>query len=104
ITSDPVFTNHVSVSIDHTPSLPQQEIVMTNATTETTAPEVATSQPRLTQLLDMSLDRMGMIKYDVRTLEARVDVAELRAEILQFALENAREEIMDLRTRVSALE
>ncbi|GJS63158.1 hypothetical protein Tco_0677722, partial [Tanacetum coccineum] len=41
IMSDPVFTNHVSVSIDHIPSPPQQDIVMTNATTKTTAPEVA---------------------------------------------------------------
>nr|GFD03589.1 hypothetical protein [Tanacetum cinerariifolium] len=52
----------------------------------------------------MSLDRMGMIEYDVRTLEARVDVAELRFEILQLALVDVGEEIMNLRTRVSALE
>ncbi|GKF90887.1 hypothetical protein Tco_0274588 [Tanacetum coccineum] len=56
------------------------------------------------QFQDMSLDIMGMIEYDMETLHARVDVAELRAEILQLGLANAREEIMELRTRVSALE
>nr|GEZ60000.1 hypothetical protein [Tanacetum cinerariifolium] len=45
---------------------------------------------------------MGMIEYYVRTLEARVDVTELRAEILQLALADARKKITDLRTRVRA--
>ncbi|GJX46995.1 ALP1-like protein [Tanacetum coccineum] len=120
------------------------DIVMTNATTKTTAPEVAaprirrrrlsssaaqthpvTGEPihrtiplilaRLArhddmieqlydQFQDMSLDRMGMIEYDMETLHSRVDVAELRVEILQLALADAREEIMELRTRVSTLE
>ncbi|GJV60536.1 putative reverse transcriptase domain-containing protein [Tanacetum coccineum] len=63
--------------------------------------ERARLQLRLTQLLDMSLDRMGMIEYDMETLQARVDVAELRAETLQLALADAREETMELRTSVS---
>ncbi|GJR48499.1 hypothetical protein Tco_1316602 [Tanacetum coccineum] len=86
IMADFVFANQVFDSTDRAPSLLQQDIVMTNATIETTTLEVAAPQ------------------YDVETLEVRVDVAELRVEILQLALVDAREEIMDLRTRVSALE
>ncbi|GJT08192.1 hypothetical protein Tco_0842654 [Tanacetum coccineum] len=120
IMADPVFINQVSDSIDHAPSSPQKDIVMTNAATKTIAPEVVAMQVRrrrlrlvrhddmidklFDQLEDMSLDRMEAIEYDVETLEARVDVADLRVEILQLALANAREEIMDFRTRDSALE
>ncbi|GJU60946.1 hypothetical protein Tco_1238712 [Tanacetum coccineum] len=140
------FNNQVSDSTNRAPFPPQQDIVMTNAATKTTAPEFAAPQLRrrrlksaarrwggcspmfrlgetvrvsrdmslekarlelrFTQLLfgDMSLNRMEAIKYDMETLEARVDVVELRAEILQLALADAREEIMNLRNRVSALE
>nr|GEW64232.1 integrase, catalytic region, zinc finger, CCHC-type, peptidase aspartic, catalytic [Tanacetum cinerariifolium] len=56
------------------------------------------------QFHNMSLDRMGMIECDMETLQARVGVAELRQGILQLALADAREEIMELRTRVSTLE
>ncbi|GKD07699.1 hypothetical protein Tco_1187384, partial [Tanacetum coccineum] len=80
IMSDFVFANQVFDSTDRAPSLLQQDIVMTNATIETTKLEVAAPQ------------------------EVRVDVAELRVEILQLALADAKEEIMDLSTRVSALE
>ncbi|GJQ97781.1 retrovirus-related pol polyprotein from transposon TNT 1-94 [Tanacetum coccineum] len=114
--------DRVSVPFGHAPSLPQQDIVMTNTAIETTAPKVAalrvqrrhlslfaaqthpvTGEPihrtiplilvklarhddmidqLCNQFQDMSLDRMGMIEYDMKTLQARVDVAELRAEIL----------------------
>nr|GEX52355.1 putative reverse transcriptase domain-containing protein [Tanacetum cinerariifolium] len=68
--------------------------------------EKARLELKFTQLLfrDMSLDRMEWIEYDVETLKARVDVVELRARVLQLALADARKEIMELRTRVSALE
>ncbi|GKA72918.1 putative reverse transcriptase domain-containing protein [Tanacetum coccineum] len=49
------------------------------------------------QFKDMSLNWMEAIEYDMETLEARVDVAKLRAEILQLALAGAREEIMNFR-------
>ncbi|GJV56555.1 putative reverse transcriptase domain-containing protein [Tanacetum coccineum] len=140
----PLSSDHVSVPFDHALAPPQQDIVMTNAAIETTAPEVAAPRIRrrhlsssaaqthpvtgesihrtiplilarlarhddmieqlYDQFQDMSLDRMGMIEYDMETLHARVDVAELRVEILQLALADAREEIMELRTRVSTLE
>ncbi|GJX47429.1 hypothetical protein Tco_0272619 [Tanacetum coccineum] len=142
--ADLVYTDHISISLDHAPSPPQQDIVMTNATTETTASEVVAShvwshrfrlaarrwewlQPRpihrtipliLARLVrqddmidrlcdhleDMSLDRMGVIEYDVETLQARVYVAELRADILQLALGDAREEIVDLQARLGVSE
>ncbi|GJU76237.1 hypothetical protein Tco_1273307 [Tanacetum coccineum] len=120
IMADFVFANQVSDSTDRAPSPPQQDIVMTNATIETTTLEVDAPQPKYEfresssaaqthpvtgepihrtiplilarlvrhddmidrlcdQFQDMSLDRMWMIEYDVETLEARVDVAELRA-------------------------
>nr|GEY79098.1 hypothetical protein [Tanacetum cinerariifolium] len=116
--ADPIFTNHVSVTINNTHPLPQRDIVMTVPTTETISPEVALPHAQrrrfrsvrhddmidrlCDQLEDMSLDRMEAIEYDVETLEARVDVAELRVEILQLALADDREEIMDMRTRASA--
>nr|GEU97232.1 hypothetical protein [Tanacetum cinerariifolium] len=56
------------------------------------------------QLEDMSLDRMGLIEYDVKTLHARVDVAELRADILHLARGDAGVEIVDLQTPLSATE
>nr|GEV91325.1 hypothetical protein [Tanacetum cinerariifolium] len=39
--ADFIFPDHVPVSLDHAPLLQQQDIVMTDATTETTAPEAA---------------------------------------------------------------
>ncbi|GJX47427.1 hypothetical protein Tco_0272617 [Tanacetum coccineum] len=142
--ADLVYTDHISISLDHAPSPPQQDIVMTDATIETTAPEVVAPhvrsrrfrlaarrwewlQPRpihrtisliLARLVrhddmidrlcdhleDMSLDRMGVIEYDVETLQARVDVVELRADILQLALGDTREEIVDLRARLGVSE
>nr|GFB20895.1 hypothetical protein [Tanacetum cinerariifolium] len=113
--ADLVFTDHVSTSLDHAPSPPQQDILMTDATTKTTAPE-----PKV----QIWRDREGkptyefgerssvaqihpvtrVIEYDVETLQSRVDVTELQADILQLALRDAGAKIVDLRTRMSASE
>ncbi|GJV39049.1 putative reverse transcriptase domain-containing protein [Tanacetum coccineum] len=116
---DFVFANQVSTSTNRAPS-PQQDVVMTNADIETTTSKVSAPQAwrrrlrlarhddTIDQLCDqfegMSLDRMEAIEYDVVTLEARVDVVELRTEILQLVLADAREEIMNLRTRTKTRE
>nr|GEY55420.1 copia protein [Tanacetum cinerariifolium] len=95
IIADLVFIDHVSVSLDHAPSSPQQDIVITNATTETTASEVVAPH-----LLKRRF-RMEVIEYDVETLQARVDVTELGADILQLALGDAGAKIVDLRARLT---
>nr|GEZ59999.1 hypothetical protein [Tanacetum cinerariifolium] len=94
-----VITNHVSVSIDHAPS-PHSRILRRRFGYWWADPSyhsinfarLVRHDDMIDQLCnrfqDMSLDRMGMIEYYVRTLEARVDVTELRAP--------------DLRTRVRA--
>ncbi|GJZ31563.1 hypothetical protein Tco_0576610 [Tanacetum coccineum] len=95
-------SDHVIVPLDHALAPPQQYIVMADAIVETTALEVVASLDRRLRLSSDSPNYwMGMIEYDMETLQARVDVAELRAEILQLALADAREETMELRTRVS---
>nr|GFB66395.1 hypothetical protein [Tanacetum cinerariifolium] len=120
---DLVFTDHVSTSLDHAPSPPQQDILMTDATTKTTAPEpkVQTWRDRegkptyefgersSVARIPPVTNRIGVIEYDVETLQSRVDVAELQADILQLALRDARAEIVDtcllrMEKRISALE
>ncbi|GJW57712.1 mutator type transposase [Tanacetum coccineum] len=139
--ADLVFPDHVHASLDHAPPSSQQDIVMTDAATETTTPErdqegkprykigesssaaqvhPVTGEPicrtiplilaRLVrdddtidrlcdQLEEMFLDRMEVIEHDVEALQARVDDAEQKADILQFALEDAWAEIAELQTR-----
>ncbi|GJZ99529.1 hypothetical protein Tco_0672080 [Tanacetum coccineum] len=43
--------------------------------------------------------RMEMIEHDMEALQARVNVAEQRADILQLALEDAGAETAELQTR-----
>ncbi|GKA25851.1 hypothetical protein Tco_0711960 [Tanacetum coccineum] len=105
----PLSPDHVSVPLDHALAPPQQDIVMTDATAETTAPKVAASLVRRCRLSSSAAQIHPVTSEPIHhTIPlmlarlARVDVVKLRAEILQLALRDAREEIVNLRTRLSA--